>query len=186
MNRGLRSQSRADVVGCGLIATAALCAGLVINQFRDSPMPLIYQNKSERLSDAVAKIAPTVSPEASPPRAESVSLPPRLSLEEFRNFVEGKQGWVLDARPELFHRLGHVPGAIAMPRDDFENYYRKHQGELEKDKGRVLVIYCSGGDCEDSELVETALRKLEYTQISIFEGGWGEWTKAGLPEETNL
>lgn len=186
MNNAFRSQLRADIIGCWVITTVALCAGLFINQFRDSPMPLIYKTKSERLSDAVARITEATPQESEAPRTEFVSLPARLSLAEFRNFVETKRGLVLDARPELFHRVGHVPGALALPRDDFDNYYRQHQTSLEKDKSQVLVVYCSGGDCEDSELVETALRKLGYTRISIFHGGWGEWTQAGLPEERNL
>jgi len=185
MNSALRSQLRTDIIACWLIATVSLCAGLVINQFRESPILLIYKTKSERLEDAVTNITAVTPPKAGPSQTESVSLPARLSLEEFKNFVEEKQGWVLDARPEIFHCLGHVPGALALPRDDFENYYRQHQAKLETAKSQALVIYCSGGSCEDSELVETALRKLGYTRISVFEGGWHEWTRAGLPEETN-
>lgn len=185
MNSYFRSQLRSDLIGCWLIATTAVCAGLVINQFRDSPISLIYKTKSERLADAVANITAAESQQSTSSAIETVSLPPTLSLEEFSKVVEAKQALILDARPELFHRLGHVPGALALPRDDFENYYQKHRALLEANKNQSLVIYCSGGDCEDSALVEAALQKLGYTQISIFEGGWSEWTKAGLPEETS-
>ena len=185
MNNSFRSQLRTDIIGCWIIATISLCAGLIINQFRDSPISLIYKEKSGRLDDVVTKIAVAHCQEARPRQAQSFPLPARLSLEEFKDLVRQDQGLVLDARPEIFHRLGHVPGAIALPRNDFENYYRKHQAELEKDKNQILVIYCSSGFCDDSKLVEASFRKLGYTQISIFEGGWDEWTRSGSPEETN-
>ena len=183
MNSHFCSQLRSDLLGCGLIATAALCTGLVMNQFRDAPLPLTYQPKSARVDDAVARIAS--EPKAAGVVARSMvhSLPARLTLKEFQLFVNQKQGLVIDARPEIFHRLGHVPGALALPRDDFETFYRQHQAVLESDKTQALVVYCSGGSCEDSDLIESALRKLGYTQISIFQGGWSEWKDAGLPEE---
>ncbi len=184
MNSDFRSQLRADLIGCWLIATAALCAGLVINQFRDTPLPLMYKPKAARIDDAVAKIVTEPTSDAESLRSQPNALPARLTLEEFQIFVDRKQGLVIDARPEIFHRLGHVPGALALPRDDFETFYRQHQSILESDKTQALVIYCSGGSCEDSDLIESALRKLGYTQISIFQGGWSEWKNAGLPEET--
>jgi len=167
-----------------LIATAALCAGLVINQFRDTPLPLMYKPKAARIDDAVAKIVTEPKAELMFSRPQPDSLPARLTLEELQIFVNQKQGLVVDARPEIFHRLGHVPGALALPRDNFETFYRQHQSILESDKTQALVIYCSGGSCEDSDLIESALRKLGYTRISIFQGGWSEWKNAGLPEET--
>lgn len=184
MNSAFLSQLRSEVIGCWLIATAALCAGLVINQFHDTPLPLMYKPKAARIDDAVAKIVTEPRTDTKPSGTTPLFLPARLTLEQIQVFVDQKQGLVLDARPEIFHRLGHIPGALALPRDDFENFYRQHQAVLESDKTQALVIYCSGGSCEDSDLIESALRKLGYTQISIFQGGWNEWKSAGLPEET--
>ena len=68
------------------------------------------------------------------------------------------------------------------PRDEFEIYYPKLQTILQP-KTRPLVLYCASTSCEDSALVEKALRNLGYTRISIFHGGWAEWTQNALPEE---
>jgi rhodanese-related sulfurtransferase len=54
---------------------------------------------------------------------------------------------------------------------------------MERDKAQPMVIYCSGGSCEDSGLLAETLKKLGYTNVGIFRGGWDEWTHAGLPEE---
>ena len=180
---------REDFLQFWMLATVALCLGLLINQFRDTSIPLIYQTKQQRLDESISHLAGTDSPQgASKETSSSASvegLPENLSLEEFRAVVTGKKALVLDARPEIFHRLGHVPGALALPRDEFENYYHKLQSQLEKDKNQPLVIYCSSTSCEDSGLVADSLKKLGYTHVSIFHGGWSEWTQAGLPQEKN-
>jgi rhodanese-related sulfurtransferase len=142
----------------------------------------VYQSKEARLQQAVRNIAQTpASPEASAPQA---ALPAELSLQEFKAFADSSTGIVLDARPEIFHRLGHVPKAISLPRDDFQNAYQTQRPKLETNKEVQIAIYCSGGHCEDSHLVKKALADLGFHNVSIFKGGWAEWTGAGLPEET--
>jgi len=165
-----------------LVATTALCAGLLVNQFRDTPLSLVYKDKAARLQDSVQRIA---SKEATSAPAPVAHLPEKLSLEEFASYVENKGGLVLDARPEIFHRLGHVPGALSLPRDDFEKGYAALKGKLEADQSQPLVIYCSDSSCEDSGLVKKSLATLGYTNLALFEDGWSEWTNAKKPEEIN-
>ena len=153
-----------------LLATVSLCVGLLINQFRDKPLPLVYQTKEERLQQSVRKLVEARTTEAKP----VVDLPEILSLEEFAGFVENKRGVVLDARPEIFHRLGHVPGALSLPREDFENAYPALRPKLETDFSQTIVIYCASVRCEDAELVKKALAALGFTRLSIFKGGWTE------------
>lgn len=170
-----------DLLFLWLMATSAVCLGLLFNQFRDAPLPLLYQNKEERLQVAVTRLAtPEVSSEMIP---QQEMLPEFLSLEEFQDFWENASGLVLDARPEIFHRLGHVPGALSLARDDFENAYTQLREQLERDKTQPLAVYCASASCQDSELVKNSLVALGYTNIAIFKGGWSEWTAAGKPEE---
>ena len=174
-----------DILFLWMTATTALCLGLLVNQFRDHPLPLIYQNKDARLQGAVERLASAPSPAAELSASSAAHPTEYLTLEEFSEFVD-KGGLVLDARPEIFHRLGHVPGAISLPRDDFENAYTVLREKLETGKTRPIVLYCSGSSCEDSELVKKSLVALGYTQVAIFKGGWSEWQTAGKPEEGGL
>jgi len=166
-----------DIQGVWFIATLSVCLGLLLNQLHNQPLPLAYQSKIERLRQAVAHLSGDDLP-------QNLTLAGKeLSLSEFQKFVKNKQGLILDARPEIFHRLNHVPGARSLPRDDFENAYNHLKETLEKDKNQPLVVYCSGASCEDSEMVQQALVKLNFTNVAVFRGGWSEWTQAGLPEE---
>lgn len=154
--------------------------GLMLNQFCDTPLSLVYQSKAECLQPSDSKFAGTETV-----NAVSFQLPllKNVPLEDFIVYVKEKRGIILDARPEIFYRFGHVPGALSLPRDEFEKGYTRLKAKLDTNKSQAMIIYCSDESCEDSELVHKALANLGYTQISIFRGGWDAWTKAGLPEE---
>jgi rhodanese-related sulfurtransferase len=176
-----------DFGGLLVLATIALPAGILLNQFRADPIPLVYASKAARLEKAVASVQ-SVKP-AKPAETETVPESPSpaevrdIDLDEFRELLTKQNALVLDARPEIFHRLGHVPGALALPRDDFESYYQKHRARLEGYKNRTLLIYCQGSSCEDSHLVADALSHLGYLRLAVFTGGWNQWTQEHLPEE---
>jgi rhodanese-related sulfurtransferase len=141
-------------------------------------LSLVYQTEEDRLQVTVAKLAA-----ADGTQQPLAALPASLSLNEFQAFAATKRGLVLDARPEIFHRLGHVPGAVSFPREAFEASYAKLKPQLETNKSQSLAVYCSGISCEDSLMVQKALVNLGYTHVSVFRGGWDEWTEAGLPVE---
>lgn len=171
---------RSDLRFFIICATASLCVGLLINQFRDQPLGLIYQSKEARLNASVERISATKMDSATKPSPE---LSDKLSLDDMVAYVSEKRGVILDARPEIFHRLGHIPGAISLPRDDFEKAYEALKEKLEQNRTQPLAIYCSSSSCEDAELVRKALSALGYSQLTVFSGGWAEWTQAGKTEE---
>lgn len=46
-------------------------------------------------------------------------------------------------------------------------------------------MYCDGGDCEDSEFAAVTLREIGVpnAKLSIYTGGFTEWSTNGLPFE---
>lgn len=91
---------------------------------------------------------------------------------------------VIDARTEEQYRDGHIPGAYHL-----DHYY------LDQTIGKVLdacgvaekiVVYCNGGDCEDSELaVGDLLEKgVPFDKLYIYAGGFTMWTSNGMQYET--
>ena len=185
----LRDVVGRDLLTIWMVATVCLGAGLVLNQFRDMPLPLVYVSKQRRMQQAVSTLAPHSSPVAADVGPTPAHTPEFnggsqiISLAEFRDFVQSKRGVVLDARPEIFHRLGHVPGALSLSRDEFESDYAKQRARLEPMRDEPVVVYCSSASCEDSQMVADALAKLGYRRVLVFKGGWDEWSQAGLPEE---
>ena len=113
----------------------------------------------------------------------AMSLPESISLEQFREFVTGKRGLVLDVRAEEFYRAGHVPGAISLPDLNFETGYARLRSFLTAKKGKPIVVYCSSETCSGSEWIQKQLLNRGFTHVSRFRGGWQAWTEAGLGQE---
>jgi rhodanese-related sulfurtransferase len=176
------SNLKADLIMLWLAFTLSLCAGLFVNQWRDKPLPLLYQTKEERVMAAASRISALAETST---RTAEATMPDYMELDHFLAFIENKKGVILDARPAVFHRTGHVPGALCLPRDDFESGYARHKETLEAHKDSMIVIYCSNNSCEDSDLVRKALKQLGYGNLSVFKGGWADWVASGLPEEGN-
>jgi rhodanese-related sulfurtransferase len=174
----------ADAGRFSLLMTGAVCMGLLINGFRDQQLPMVYVTKAGRLTDAVKEIQDRSSSttSATVPSPEGTA-PQLITLTDFRRYVETKEGLILDARPEIFHRLGHVPGAVSFPREGFDDAYAKLRSRLESERNQPLLVYCSSANCEDSQMVADGLAKLGYRRVFVFKGGWDEWEGAHLPEE---
>jgi rhodanese-related sulfurtransferase len=167
-----------DALGMLLLAALALGAGLLVNHLRRQPLPLVYTTKQQRLELAVAHTARSPAPSALP-----AAKPVMIDLAEFRQLIEGGKAVILDARPRVFYRFGHVPGAISLSREEFENDYAKNKSLLARRKDDVIAVYCSGDSCEDSGMVADALLKLGFLNVKVYKGGWDEWSGAGLPQE---
>lgn len=100
---------------------------------------------------------------------------------DYAQFLYAPEGDVVfvDARRRSQYERGHVPGAYCVPRNDPQALAEL----LEKTaNAAAIVIYCQGGNCEDS--IFTA-EDLVYRNgilpevVFIFEGGWEEWIAAG-------
>ena len=89
-------------------------------------------------------------------------------------------GLFVDAREPAFFEEGHIPRAINLPRDEILR--AKTTGDL-ADKSRPVIVYCSGDDCKDSEIVAKGLLAMGHSKVFVYAGGWEEWSASGSPVE---
>jgi rhodanese-related sulfurtransferase len=80
---------------------------------------------------------------------------------------------ILDVRPEDEFGLGHLPGAVNIPRGALESRLS------ELDPSKEIVAYCRGPYCVLSYEAVAALRKRGFTARRL-EDGLPEWRAAGL------
>jgi rhodanese-related sulfurtransferase len=90
----------------------------------------------------------------------------------------------IDARDEEHYLGGHVPGAY-----EFDPYYPEKYFPAVLPVCRAaeqIVVYCNGGDCDDSKKAALLLRDLGITNQTVFVYGGGitEWTANHQPVET--
>lgn len=81
---------------------------------------------------------------------------------------------LLDVRPALEYRQGHIAGARSIPLDEL----RQHLQEL--DPGREIVAYCRGPYCLFAGEAVALLRASGFTALRYTEG-YPDWAAAGLP-----
>ena len=90
----------------------------------------------------------------------------------------------LDARDEDAYEDGHIPGAIQADHYEIGECIDTVLAYVESaDK---IIVYCTGGDCEDSiflccDLVDFAV---PCNRIRVYPGGWEEWSTSGMPVAT--
>ena len=160
------------------LAALSLAIGWGINARRADPLPFSYRTPEQRLEAVLHQLGANVSAAADGRISE-------IGLDELQStFKQGRVQFV-DARPSLFYEHGHLPGAIPLSRADFAQDYaafrRSHTPSLGSEM--LLVVYCSGEDCHDSEFVGAALVKLGYPKVHLYRGGYANWTQHSLPVE---
>src|SRR5437867_10694380 len=81
---------------------------------------------------------------------------------------------VIDVRPLVEYRAGHIPGARSVPPDQLDRRLRR----LPRDAD--VVAYCRGPYCV---YADTAVRTLKKKGVRArrLEDGFPEWKRAGLP-----
>jgi len=162
-----------DGLMVSLLAAVSLAVGLGMNTLRDKPFSLVYKPKKERVLEAAVKFS---SEESLPGKIREVGL------EEFQALMR-RGSVILDARAEVFHRLGHIPGAKSFPREDFESAYELLGDDLAGHRAETVLVYCSSGNCEDSHLVAEGLARLGFHDVAILAGGWSVWQRHGQATE---
>jgi len=97
-----------------------------------------------------------------------------------------EQGLVvfIDARDDQHYAAGHIPGAWQFHHYRAENYLPTVLPVCIN--ALQVVVYCTGGECEDSEFAAIMLRDAGVPRETLFvyAGGITEWTTNGLPVET--
>lgn len=88
----------------------------------------------------------------------------------------------IDARRSQIYEQGHIAKSLSMPvwESDIDERVAAFY-EAGYDPEAPIVIYCSGGECEDSHMLAQKLWGIGYNNIRIYPAGWPDWTAKGLP-----
>ena len=90
----------------------------------------------------------------------------------------------IDARDEENYQKGHIPGAYEFDPYHPEKYFATVLPVCQK--AEQVVVYCNGGDCDDSESAALLLRDvgIPNQKLFVYGGGITEWKTNSLPVET--
>lgn len=84
--------------------------------------------------------------------------------------------WI-DARPGTEFEQEHVPGAISLNEDRWNELLPQFLPHWSPEK--KIVVYCSSQSCNASREVAHRLRKeAQLPNVFVLEGGWEAWLKS--------
>ncbi len=187
-------QAKSMVIEACLVALLGTALALLANQI--SPRGLRLARDYFPAIAAVAGPAPSAGGvESAPPVADALTA--RLQqrglhlvrsnevIELFRD-PRREQGLVLfvDARDDAHFAAGRIPGAWPLDRYRPEAYLPPLLPACLA--ALKVVVYCNGGECEDSEFAAVMLRDagVAADSLLVYAGGIAEWKALGLPLET--
>jgi rhodanese-related sulfurtransferase len=89
----------------------------------------------------------------------------------------------VDARSDAHYLEGHIVGAY-----QFDHYYPATHLPVVLpvcQQAELVVVYCSGGDCEDSEFAAVALKEagIPAGRLAVYGGGMADWVANRQPVE---
>jgi rhodanese-related sulfurtransferase len=99
-----------------------------------------------------------------------------INAEELAERMQAGEILVLDVRPELEFRAGHIPEARSIPVDELEGRLDELPHDLE------IIAYCRGPYCVFADEAVTLLQKHGYRARRLIDG-LPDWQALNLPVE---
>lgn len=85
----------------------------------------------------------------------------------------GNAIWV-DARPDVEFEREHIPGAVLLNEDRWNELLPQFLATWSP--GKRVVVYCSSQSCNASREVARRLRdEAQLKNVFVLQGGWEEW-----------
>jgi rhodanese-related sulfurtransferase len=96
--------------------------------------------------------------------------------------LHGAGALFIDARRSDLYELGHIANAINIPvwEHDADERISALQAKGTKPDA-VIVVYCSGGTCEDSAMLALKLAQAGFYNVYLYKDGFPVWQNKGWP-----
>lgn len=100
-----------------------------------------------------------------------------VSMQVIKERWKGEVLWI-DARPQEQFDAGHVPGALLLNEQKFEEQLVGYLETLQTNQ-KPIVVYCSAAKCDASRHVLERLKQLlPIDNAFVLKGGWKAWQAA--------
>lgn len=169
-----------------LLALAGICS-LISNRLAGPSRRLGWTERPAIAGEDSTKPAPVAEPDSPPPDPARFAPDPTQPI----RVVSPTEAWVLfqakapflDARRSGEYAEGHIAGAwsVSVWETSLEARITEFEAASKVESTTPLVLYCSGGDCEDSRLLAARLTPLGYRNLFLYEAGYPDWVHQGRP-----
>lgn len=98
-----------------------------------------------------------------------------------RHFKEGTAVFA-DARSAPAFNAGHIPGALNLAPQAFDDWSSQVVAEISVDE--MVIVYCDGPQCSLSDELAEKFEWLGYENVTVLKDGWGQWVANNMPVDT--
>jgi len=176
-------------VGLAFVANALSPLGLKLsrNYFPGAPHITVATpaNPTATSTNASASAPTDVEALAARFKAEGLQLTDHTQTVQLFHDPAFQTGSIIfvDARNEQHYQEAHIPGAYHFDHYHPELYLPTLFPVLQQ--AQKIVVYCNGGECEDSEFAAIHLGEygIPKERILVYAGGIKEWAANKLPME---
>lgn len=99
-----------------------------------------------------------------------------ITTEELKKKLDNDEVVLIDVLSEKSYEKSHISGAVNIP-VKVVGFRAKEK----YDKDEQVVVYCSGPDCQSSQVAAEKLEALGFNNVYRYKGGKKEWEEAGFP-----
>ncbi|NDY72118.1 hypothetical protein DO021_14100 [Desulfobacter hydrogenophilus] len=165
-----------DIIGCFFLLSICVMLSLGFNALSPNGIALKGQwNPNQGV----------VMPGAN--KAHAVNVMQINNPLKVKRMVESGTVIVLDVRWPDIYDLGHIPGALNFPLEDFEEEKKRLLSKITPED--EILVYCAGVTCHDSHTFATRLVEMGFAHVAVYAGGFAEWEEMGFDvaaQETDL
>ncbi len=182
--------ARGDAPGATAVPTPEPAPTAVLPSGPATAAPVVAPS-AEPASGGKAQASPAPAP-AQDPAAELLARFPahgQVSVEiggDAAAWLHARGALFLDARRSREYAESHVAGAESFP--IWESEVVRGRVEALVSSGRdarlPVVLYCSGGDCEDSHMLAQTLFGAGFENLLVYRDGLPDWVRRGGPVST--
>jgi rhodanese-related sulfurtransferase len=115
------------------------------------------------------------------PTPKSALPPGQVTLEEAKTAFDGGAMFVDSRKLEDF-KAGHVENAVRIESSMFKAGDPPELGLIPR--SAIVVVYCNGGQCDESENVAKFLTNSGYSTVYVLHDGFPGWKALGYPIAT--
>jgi 3-mercaptopyruvate sulfurtransferase SseA len=162
-----------ELAGGVAVMVIATIMGVAVNAARPDGIALIQRG---------APVATVQHGGAADTSAAAVPAEGVVTLEQMKQALDAGSAVIIDARATDEYEAGHIPAAINIPHDRIPDFIEVLNREVSTDAR--IICYCRSLTCDFSDLLATELKVIGYQDVSVFSGGWEQWSEAGYAVET--
>ncbi len=185
MSRRLRaSRGHSDalivILGALAIVIGSSAVGVAVNHLSPRGIPVFSAPSAgqERAPAPGTPVRQDLAPAPTIPTPLPKGLEP-ITTAEAKSALDKHIALFIDARPADQYAQGHLPGALSLPADKFDDTFPGLADRIEASP--FLVIYCDGAECSDSIHVAERLLAYGFLGARVMVDGYRAWTAAGYP-----